>query len=199
MPPPMKPCSARQNDHLAHRRRQPAHQAREGEARGGAGEHDARAERARQKAGQRNGDHFGHQIRGLHPGDLVARCGKAGLDFRQRRRHHLDVEERHEHAEAHRQEGEEAQPGRRARRSSGREAGRAGRSRLLWRWSWLDASTRISERQRAAFCVAAALSATRGRFGVHAHDHRHAGAEQSLARDVEPARGCAPAAAARSW
>ena len=75
---------------------------------GGDREHDAGAERARQEAGQRNGDHLGHQVGGLHPGDLVARGREAGLYLRERGGHDLDVEEGHEHAEAHRQEGDDA-------------------------------------------------------------------------------------------
>src|SRR6185312_14987117 len=74
----------------------------------GGGEHDPGAERAREKAGQRNGDDLGHQIGGLHPGDFVGRGGEAGLYLRERGGYDLDVEEGHEHPEAHGQEGDDA-------------------------------------------------------------------------------------------
>jgi hypothetical protein len=54
-------------DHLVHRARQSAHQARKREAGGGAGEHPAGTERARQKAGQRDRDDLRDQISRLHP------------------------------------------------------------------------------------------------------------------------------------
>ena len=72
------------------------------------GEQRPRAERARQEAGERDHDHLGDQIGGLHPGDLVGARREPGLNLGQRGRHDLDVQDRHEHAEHHRQEGEQA-------------------------------------------------------------------------------------------
>ena len=63
--------------------------------------------RARQKARERDHHHFGDEIGGLHPGNLVAAGGEPGLDLGQRGGDDLDVEDRHEHAEDHGEEGDE--------------------------------------------------------------------------------------------
>ncbi len=101
------------HDHAVDRGAGAAHDAGEREAGGRNRKQDAGAERARQKAGQRNRDHLGDQIGRLHPGNFIGRCRQAGLDVVERRRHDLDVEKRHEHAEAHGEEGD--QPARRDR------------------------------------------------------------------------------------
>src|SRR5262249_36538168 len=104
MPPPMKPCSARQTiispieDVKPHIRlaivNPPA-----------AAANMMRVPSTRErKPEKRNGDDLGHQVCGLHPGDPAPRGRKPGLTLRQRGRHDLDVEPRHEHAEAHHQE-----------------------------------------------------------------------------------------------
>ncbi len=190
------------DDHLVHGRGQPAHQARDREAGGSAGEHDARAERAREKAGKRNRDHFRHQIRGLHPGDFVGRGGKSGLDLRKRCRNHLDVQERHEHAEAHGDEGNDAcridalagGRSRRERNACGRggpggDGGGAGHRR---------SALRISAPKRSGF--AAAWSSRRARCSWCPRSPPPTCLGAAILR-VRPraAPGCAPAAAARSW
>jgi hypothetical protein len=88
-------------DHLVDRGRHAAHHARQREACGGRGEQDARAERARQEAGQRDGDDLGDQVGGLHPGDLVVAGREPRLNLGQRGRDDLDVQDRHEHPEHH--------------------------------------------------------------------------------------------------
>ena len=95
------------DDHLVDRGRQPAHQARGGEAGGGDGEENSRPERPRQKSRQRDHHHFGDEIGGLHPGYLVAARRETSLDLRQRGGDDLDVQDRHEHAEDHGEEGDE--------------------------------------------------------------------------------------------
>ena len=76
---------------------------------------------AGQEAGQRDRDDLGDQIGGLHPAHLVGRDAERALDRRQRGRHDLHVEDRHEHADAHRRE---ADPGRRrSRRDSACRSG----------------------------------------------------------------------------
>ena len=71
---------------------------------------------AGQEAGQRDRDHLGDQIGGLHPAHLVGRDAERALDRRQRGRDDLDVEDRHEHADAHHGE---------ARPDGGRDGARA--------------------------------------------------------------------------
>src|ERR1019366_4179486 len=66
----------------------------------------AHAQCARQHAGQWNCDHLGDEIGGLHPTHLVRWDAECTLDDRQRRRDDLHVEDRHEHADAHRREAE---------------------------------------------------------------------------------------------
>ena len=70
-------------------------------------EQPAHAEHAGQQPGQRNGDDLGDQVRGLDPAHLVGADIERGADVGQRGRDHLDIEDRHEHAEAH---GAEAEP-----------------------------------------------------------------------------------------
>ena len=99
--PPEKPC-----------RHAPGDQRCEAVARGAADrgkreERDATTnsqridQRARQKAGQRDRDDFRDQIGGLDPAHLVGSDVQRVLDRRQRGRDDLDVEDRHEHADAH--------------------------------------------------------------------------------------------------
>ena len=57
---------------------------------------------------KRNGDDLGDEIGGLDPAHPVGADGERLLDDGKRRHHDLDVEDRHEHAEAH---GGEAGPG----------------------------------------------------------------------------------------
>ena len=75
------------------------------------GDHEQPAQRqhARQPSCQRNCDDLGDQISGLNPAHRVRRNLQRLLDGRQRCRDDLDVEDRHEHAEAHQ---DEAEPGR---------------------------------------------------------------------------------------
>src|SRR5262249_26084481 len=49
-------------------------------------------------------DNFCYQISRLHPAQLIECNPEPGLDFRKRARDNLDVEDRHEHANAHRGE-----------------------------------------------------------------------------------------------
>ena len=105
--PPLKPCSTRQaistlSDPLA---AQPTDARDEDRQRDH--EQPAHAEHAGQQSGQRNGDDLGDQVRGLDPAHLVGADIERGADVGQRGRDHLDVEDRHEHAEAH---GAEAEP-----------------------------------------------------------------------------------------
>ena len=58
----------------------------------------------RQQPGQRNGNDLGDQIRRLDPTHRIPRYREGILDRGQRSRDHLDVEDRHEHAEAHQDE-----------------------------------------------------------------------------------------------
>ena len=69
-------------------------------------EQPSQGQDARQPSGQRNGDDFRDQIGGLDPADRIGRNRQRVLDRRQRCRDHLDVEDRHEHAEAHQDEAE---------------------------------------------------------------------------------------------
>ena len=96
------------DDHLVDVGGGRAQRAGRGEAGRGDGEQHARRQQPRQEARQRDHDDFGDQIGGLHPGDLVGAGAQAGLDLGQRGRDDLDVEDRHEHAEHHRQEGDDA-------------------------------------------------------------------------------------------
>ena len=109
MPPPMKPWMRAIDDHLVDigRRRaqsalaavKPAAETREQHA----GRDDPR-ERAR----KRDHDDFGDQIGRSGPSAISSALGgQARLDFGQRGRDDLDVEDRHEHAEDHREEGDQ--------------------------------------------------------------------------------------------
>ena len=68
-------------DHLLDRGGEAAEEARDGEAGGRDRKQQPRAERARQEAGQRDRDHFGDQIGGLHPRHFARARRQAGLDF----------------------------------------------------------------------------------------------------------------------
>ena len=112
------------DDHLVDVGGGGAQRACRGEARRRDGEQHARRQQPAEEARQRDHHHLGDQIGGLHPRDLVGAGAQAGLDLGQRGRDDLDVEDRHEHAEHHRQEGDGAaqlhrrldRPGRRADR-----------------------------------------------------------------------------------
>jgi hypothetical protein len=101
------------HDHAADRGARAAHDAGKRETARRYREQDPRADGARQKSRQRDGDDLGDQVGRLHPGNFIRRRRQAGLYLGQRRRHDLDVEERHEHAEAHGEKSE--QPARRDR------------------------------------------------------------------------------------
>jgi hypothetical protein len=62
----------------------------------------ARRQGAGDPAGQRDGDDLGREIGGLHPSEPVERDLQRRLDLGQRAGDDLDVEHRHEHADAHR-------------------------------------------------------------------------------------------------
>src|SRR6266567_834392 len=59
---------------------------------------------ARKPPGQRNGDDLGDQIRRLNPAHRISRYRQRILDRGQRGRDDLNVENRHEHADAHQDE-----------------------------------------------------------------------------------------------
>ena len=65
------------------------------------GEQPAQRQRAGQKSGQRNGDDFRDQIGGLYPAQPVFADTKRRTDTRQRTGHDLDIQNGHEHADAH--------------------------------------------------------------------------------------------------
>ncbi len=117
------------DDHLVDIGGGGAERARYGEARSTGGEEHARGENARQRARKRDHDHFGDQIGGLHPGDLIRAGAEAGLDFRQRGGNDLNVENGHEHAEDHREERDEPAPVHRGIGGDGRPARTDNRSR----------------------------------------------------------------------
>ncbi len=106
--PPLKPWSTRQaistgSESLA---AQPIDVATKMES--AIDEQPAHAEHARQESGKRNGDDLRDQIGGLDPAHLVDVDVERAADVGQRGRDHLDIEDRHEHAEAH---GAESEPG----------------------------------------------------------------------------------------
>ena len=72
----------------------------------GAHEEPPHAQDAHEKAGQRDRDHFGDQIGGLNPAHRFGSDADRVLDRGERRRHDLDVQDRHEHADAHRAEAD---------------------------------------------------------------------------------------------
>ena len=95
-----------------------AARARQGET-GDCGEKErAQGEQLGQPAGQRDGDDLGDEIGGLDPAQAIEWNGEPGLDVGKRAGDDLDVENRHEHAEAH---GEIAEPGWTAGRAALRE------------------------------------------------------------------------------
>ncbi len=104
--PPANPWSTRKADQ---RRKIEAERAADGGQRKEADRADkqpAQGQHARQPARQRDGDDFGDQIGRLNPAHRIARDLKRMLDRGQRGRDHLNVEDRHEHAEAHQDEAE---------------------------------------------------------------------------------------------
>jgi hypothetical protein len=66
----------------------------------------AHAEAAGQVASKRDGDNLGGEISGLDPTHRIGRDAERPADGGQRRGHDLDVEDRHEHAQAHGGKGE---------------------------------------------------------------------------------------------
>jgi len=64
-------------------------------------EQPAHGQEARQVSRKRDRDDFRDEISGLDPAHLIARDAKRALDGRQRGRHHLHIQDRHEHADAH--------------------------------------------------------------------------------------------------
>ena len=86
--------------------RETAREARQREAQRGAGEQPARRERSREPAAQRDGDHLGDQVRRLNPAQLIERRVQRGRNARKCCRDDLDIEDRHEEANAHRGKAE---------------------------------------------------------------------------------------------
>ncbi|AIJ59185.1 hypothetical protein P038_01431 [Brucella abortus 99-9971-135] len=78
-----------------------AEHAGKGEARRRNGKQHARREKPSQKTRKRNHDDFRDQVGDLHPGNFIGAGAKARLNFGERGRDNLDVEDRHEHAEDH--------------------------------------------------------------------------------------------------
>ena len=152
------------------------------------GEQHARRKHARQEARQRDHDDFGDQIGRLHPGDFVGAGAQARLDFGQRGRDDLDVEDRHEHAEHHRQEGDDAA-----------RAGIVSRAAAGARPLRAVAVAMVSASGRAR----SVRAGRRGRCGsgaaVDVDDDRQAGAQLARLQPVLRTRRCAPARAARPW
>ena len=106
MDAPKSPCSARNTIMLSMFHASPHSRLVSGETGGGCSEQPPRRENPRQPAGKRNHDDFGNQIRRLHPTDLILRGGQSPADVLQRRGNDLDVQQRHEHADAHDHEWE---------------------------------------------------------------------------------------------
>ncbi len=100
-------------------------QAGQGEPADGEHKEPAQREQAREACRQRNRNDLGHEIGGLDPAQPIQGNAEGRLNIRQRAGDDLDVEDRHEHAEAH---GEKADPGDgaqrdRAQRIVGRDGG----------------------------------------------------------------------------
>ena len=91
----------------------------EGKEGHGRSEQPPQRQDAREQAGQGDRDHLGDQIGGLDPAHRIRGNGERVLDRRQRRRDHLDIEDRHEHAKAHQQEARPCRDGVRPRRRRG--------------------------------------------------------------------------------
>ena len=209
MPAPRNPWIARHRIICSIDRGEPAQEARDGEAGGGNRKQHPRAERARQETGQRNRDHFRDQIRGLDPGYLGRACRQAGLDFAERRRDHLDVQDRHEHAEHH--DEKRKQPARRdafgRRRGGGhhRRRGGGGVGHDLLRSERADES---GARPDGKTIAGGSWPARRGRLRCR-HRLRPRGYRRWRRPTCRRAAGSAwrhpsararePAAAARSW
>ncbi len=96
------------DDHFLDRGRGRAEDAHQREARRRDHEQIAGRKRARQEPRKRDHDDFGDEVARLHPGDFVGAGGDAGLDFGERGRDDLNVEDRHEHAEDHGDERHDA-------------------------------------------------------------------------------------------
>jgi hypothetical protein len=82
-------------------------QARGRESSDGQQEEAAQGKKTRESGGEGDRDDLGDEIGGLHPAQEVERNAEGRLYVRQRAGDDLDVEDRHEHAEAH---GEEPRP-----------------------------------------------------------------------------------------
>ena len=101
MAPPVKPCSARKAIIESMSQARP-HSRLETVKRPAESVNSQRVDSAcDRKAGERDHHDLGHQIGGLHPGDLVGPGVQARLDRVQRGGDDLDVEQRHELAERH--------------------------------------------------------------------------------------------------
>ena len=85
-----------------------AGQARTGKAANAGEKGTTRGHDAGQPAGQRDRDDLCYQICGLHPAQLIERNAETGLNIGQRTRDDLNVQDRHEHTNAH---GGEPDPG----------------------------------------------------------------------------------------
>lgn len=97
-----------QHDHGFQIGRHGAADAGQGEAGRRDGEQHARRQQPRQITAERDHDHLGDQIAGLHPADLIGRGRQSRLNLGQRRRHDLDIQNRHEHAQHHGEVAEHA-------------------------------------------------------------------------------------------
>ena len=130
------------------------------------GDQPPQGQDAREQAGQGDRDHFRDQIGGLDPAHRIRGNRKRLLDRRQRRRHHLDVEDGHEHAKAHQEEAGPGSDGRRDDRRARRRllpvahwTGRASRSPVA-ESAWASVQIRIAS---TAALSAVKISASRGR------------------------------------
>ena len=94
MAPPLSLNRARR-DQLRKVLREPARDAREGKAGDGDGEQSRRREHTRQSSAERDRDHFGDQVSGLNPAQLIQADVQGARDLRKRRRDDLDVQNRH--------------------------------------------------------------------------------------------------------
>ena len=92
------------DNHLAEAGCGGAQRARPGEAERRDHEQHAGRQQPRQSAGQRHHHDVGNQVGGLDPADLVGACRQPALDLRQRAGHDLDVHDRHEEADDHRED-----------------------------------------------------------------------------------------------
>ncbi len=104
-------------DHLVEAGGGGAQRARRGEAERRAAEHHTRRHHPRQRSGHRHHHHVGDQIGGLHPADFIGAGGQPALDLEQRAGDDLNIHDRHELADNHRQHADPVAQGRRRDRA----------------------------------------------------------------------------------